>query len=456
MKINPIDARLQTPQDNPLLTQTATTDFYRTFRDVSQKSDLRDTSKTAPQGRTNEAEKSSRKSVDQAPNKTERNDSDTEHDSEQAVTDNTPARVVKDRKSSGDDARKSENSGEGQPVASKKNTDNEGDSEGQLEIEDAVAAPVQAVVLIDPGTDVEQTTPDTGAQEVRASQASPALLDADIAQSNQTKATADQAGESSNNNITVDEPAHNTQGTENHHTASRQSHLQPEHASSTRDQNQDTEHEVSAHPVDKDASPLKSTQVQSAVFKEVEAPVAPPQPVAPESNITNVQHAQGPTLPQPAPTDQDDANVSRVLRGLTGNVNQNGGTVSLRLRPPELGVVRIQMQVADGVVRAQLTTEQDSVRDLLTHRIGQLRHVLESKGLSVERLDVQTATPATASPQHAQSGHMDHQGEPQNPNDGRSRGQFGQQGHRDGAQQDQGRANQRPQSFADELLNLVA
>src|SRR5690606_3609689 len=84
----------------------------------------------------------------------------------------------------------------------------------------------------------------------------------------------------------------------------------------------------------------------------------------------------------------DDANVARVMRGLNGAVNQNGGAVNIRLTPPELGTVRIQMEVVRGVVTAQLTAEHDSVRTLLTHQISQLRHALESQGLVVDRLDV--------------------------------------------------------------------
>jgi flagellar hook-length control protein FliK len=159
--------------------------------------------------------------------------------------------------------------------------------------------------------------------------------------------------------------------------------------------------------------------------------------------------APAPDLP-PAPSpdaEMSEQNVARLARGLRAAVQQNGGAVTLRLTPPELGEVRIQMQVHQSHVTASLQVEQDSVNALLSHRLGQLRHALESQGLVVDRLEVQTAAAREPSTDLGRT-----------PDDGRSRGQLAQQ------QQQQSRSREdralsgsaRRQAFQDALIDSVA
>jgi len=114
-------------------------------------------------------------------------------------------------------------------------------------------------------------------------------------------------------------------------------------------------------------------------------------------------------------THEDAVNVGRVVRGIRTAINQQGGVVTLRLHPPELGFVRIQLEINNGVVRAEFSAEQSSVRNLLTQQMGQLRAALESHGLSVERLVAQTLN------NHPSSGSAPG-GSDEAPNEGRSRG----------------------------------
>jgi hypothetical protein len=173
-----------------------------------------------------------------------------------------------------------------------------------------------------------------------------------------------------------------------------------------------------------------------------------PAPAAPARESAQAA-APAPDLP-PAPSpdaEMTEQNVARLARGLRAAVQQNGGAVTLRLTPPELGEVRIQMQVHQSHVTASLQVEQDSVNALLSHRLGQLRHALESQGLVVDRLEVQTAAAREPSTDLGRT-----------PDDGRSRGQLAQQ------QQQQSRSREdrslsgsaRRQAFADALIDSVA
>lgn len=184
------------------------------------------------------------------------------------------------------------------------------------------------------------------------------------------------------------------------------------------------------------------------------AMVAGTAPVSTPSSADSAPAQAGTPLPGAVLDNaEDQGNVDRVARGLRTAVNQGGGTVTLRLNPPELGLVRIQMEVQDGVVSAKFTTEHESVRHLLNQQMGQLREALQRQGLSIDRLDVQTqATPSTNG--SGQASNQQQGGADQSPGDGRSRGEYGG-GPGSDSQRQSPRDQQRRATFERELLNMV-
>lgn len=140
-----------------------------------------------------------------------------------------------------------------------------------------------------------------------------------------------------------------------------------------------------------------------------------PQSVAQSTPSHNAEPAQA---PQQTP---EDTNVARVARALQQAVKQNGGTVTLRLNPPELGVVRVQMELSNGVASVRFQAEDASVTSMLSRQMITLREALEGRGLKVQRMEAQTlpSTPVqsvadTSVERRAES----------SPDQGRSRGGF--------------------------------
>jgi flagellar hook-length control protein FliK len=148
-------------------------------------------------------------------------------------------------------------------------------------------------------------------------------------------------------------------------------------------------------------------------------------------------------------------NTARAARGLRAAVAQQGGSVTLRLTPPEMGTVRIQMQMDDGVVRAQLVTQSAAARDLLSQQLAELRQALQSQGLVVERLSVHTMTSGqtSLSQQHAGDGADEHG---QTPSDGRSRGQYAGDGGSQPDDRDEPGGRPRTARFEQALVDAVA
>ena len=79
--------------------------------------------------------------------------------------------------------------------------------------------------------------------------------------------------------------------------------------------------------------------------------------------------------------------VQRVARAFHA-ADEQGGQVRLRLSPPELGALRLEVTVRDGVMTARLETETQSAKNLLLDHMPMLRERLAEQNIRVERFDV--------------------------------------------------------------------
>jgi hypothetical protein len=148
----------------------------------------------------------------------------------------------------------------------------------------------------------------------------------------------------------------------------------------------------------------RAEHVQAAVRLENmtgRPPELPPPPV--------LQAAVAPLQGDPGPADAPaarpvaggaapDLEIARsgVLRGLWAMVNQRGGVMTMRLHPPELGNLRIEMALARGAVSAGFHAATPQAGALLEGSLALLRAALESHGLIVERIAIHAPPPGHA------------------------------------------------------------
>ena len=78
----------------------------------------------------------------------------------------------------------------------------------------------------------------------------------------------------------------------------------------------------------------------------------------------------------------------QIAKGLASLVLRDGGRAQIQLRPEALGRVDVDLTVQDGVVRASLSAENETARELLFENLDRLRSLLERRGLRVESLEV--------------------------------------------------------------------
>ena len=92
----------------------------------------------------------------------------------------------------------------------------------------------------------------------------------------------------------------------------------------------------------------------------------------------------------PAPPEAQfaEANHARIVGAIHGQLLPGGGTMHIRLDPPELGALNVRVEMRDGVMTAAFETTNDQATKLLSHSLGDLKSALEAQGVSVEKLHV--------------------------------------------------------------------
>jgi len=80
--------------------------------------------------------------------------------------------------------------------------------------------------------------------------------------------------------------------------------------------------------------------------------------------------------------------VQRVARAFEAAADR-GGTLRLRLHPPELGSLRLELSLRRGAMTARLETETEAARAMLLDNLPALRQRLAEHQIRVERFEVQ-------------------------------------------------------------------
>jgi flagellar hook-length control protein FliK len=147
------------------------------------------------------------------------------------------------------------------------------------------------------------------------------------------------------------------------------------------------------------AGPVTHTWSSSAEdFSNAQAALAPVVEAHPSTHAATTAAAQPVSLPPEARFAA--ANHENIVTSMRAEVLPNGGTMRLRLDPPQLGTMNVTVQIQDGLITAAFETSSDEATRLLGHSLNQLKSVLESSGIGVDRLQV-TQAPREAHPSNA-------------------------------------------------------
>jgi hypothetical protein len=123
--------------------------------------------------------------------------------------------------------------------------------------------------------------------------------------------------------------------------------------------------------------------------------------------------------------DADDRaeNVERVLRVLRGSLRREHTTTVIRMDPPELGALRLELDLRKEVLTLRMSAETAAAQDLLRDELDALRRGLEAAGIRLERVEIHPLAPAQdATPFGAFGGSAQRRGESSGESAGRPGG----------------------------------
>jgi flagellar hook-length control protein FliK len=102
-------------------------------------------------------------------------------------------------------------------------------------------------------------------------------------------------------------------------------------------------------------------------------------------------HVKNVAEPIPLPPEQrfSEANHASIISSVKTNLLPHGGSMQIRLDPPELGALQVSVEMRDGAMTATFQTSNEDATRLLSHSLGQLKTALESQGVTVEKIQVQ-------------------------------------------------------------------
>lgn len=115
------------------------------------------------------------------------------------------------------------------------------------------------------------------------------------------------------------------------------------------------------------------------------------QTAGPARVASNQGSRQASASPSEGPSGPDQADrvrfVHRVARAFQ-SLGDRGGSVRLRLHPPELGSLRLELTVRNGTMAARLEVETTSARNMLLDHLPALRERLAGQDIKVGRFEV--------------------------------------------------------------------
>ena len=79
--------------------------------------------------------------------------------------------------------------------------------------------------------------------------------------------------------------------------------------------------------------------------------------------------------------------VQRVARAFQA-ADEDGGQIRLRLSPPELGSMKIEITMHGGTMTAHVETETSAARNMLLDNLPALRQRLADQNIKIEKFDI--------------------------------------------------------------------
>lgn len=177
----------------------------------------------------------------------------------------------------------------------------------------------------------------------------------------------------------------------------------------------DMELAVDTHPIDIEGD--RPDETTGRLAKLVLESTAEMDRTASQRNTISV----GSRLATARPGEGERGSVDRArfvgrVAGAFAAAGREGGEVRLRLHPPELGVVRLEVKLEAGVLTARFETETPSARTALLENMAALRERLAEQGIKIEKFNVDLMDRRPEDTPYGSPGSHDRQQDDSSPN----------------------------------------
>lgn len=145
------------------------------------------------------------------------------------------------------------------------------------------------------------------------------------------------------------------------------------------------------------ASPAVADTASPAAAQTPEPPATRPLPTEPAGNVNRVAGGQQ-QVERPQHSELSESDRARFVQRVTKafqTASERGGPLKLRLSPPELGSVKMEVSLRDGALSARLEAETPAARAALLENLPALRERLAEQNVRIEKFDVELFDQAT-------------------------------------------------------------
>jgi len=81
--------------------------------------------------------------------------------------------------------------------------------------------------------------------------------------------------------------------------------------------------------------------------------------------------------------------MDQMGRQIARAIHRGDGVIRFQLKPPEMGIVKLEMHLTDNQLNLAVAAENSSVKELLLANIQELRETLQMQGIKIDKLDIQ-------------------------------------------------------------------
>ncbi len=108
-----------------------------------------------------------------------------------------------------------------------------------------------------------------------------------------------------------------------------------------------------------------------------------------DAKVSGMESLLGASKPESVESVDMQENVDRVVKAAKAMVGKNQSVVQIRLDPPELGALRVEIKASSNGITMQLQATSVKAQQLLQQNINELRSALDARGVQTNQIDIQ-------------------------------------------------------------------